>query len=126
MRRWSCEAIMELLEVPAILSLPDWVVATITVLSVTEIHVVAHPPLLLLARPHTRRPGETDQVGVHHSVVPEPLVGLVCRLLQSGHGHVLHLLLLNLESKNVSAGGERGQARPHSPLTASQAAAELE
>ena len=52
---------MEWLEVPTVLSVPDWVVATITVLSVTEIHV-AHPPLLLLPRPQPRGPGEADQV----------------------------------------------------------------
>ena len=89
---------MEWLEVPTVLSVPDWVVATITVLSVTEIHV-AHSPLLLRARPPPRGPGETDQVGVHHAVVAtEPLVVLVSRLLQSGHGNILHLLLVNLKS----------------------------
>ena len=91
---------MEWLEVPTVLSVPDWVVATITVLSVTEIHV-AHSPLLLWPRPDPWGPGETDQVGVHHAVVTSrPLVVLVSRLLQSGHGYVLHLLLVNLEIEN--------------------------
>ena len=104
---------MELLLVPAVLSVPDRVVATITVLSVTEIHV-AHSPLLLRDRPHPRGAGETDQVGVHHAVVTEPLVVLVSRLLQSGHGHVLHLLLIvHLQSENVSAGGQRPGEATH-------------
>ena len=107
---------MELLLVPAVLSVPDWVVATITVLSVTEIHV-AHSPLLVWARarPQPRGPGERDQVGVHHSVVPQALVVLVSRLLQSGQGHVFHLLLLNLESEKVSAGGRRPGEATHPP-----------
>ena len=86
---------MELLDVPTILSVPDWVVATVPVLSVTEIHV-AHSPLLLRPRPQTRGAGETDQVGVHDAVITGGLAVLVSRLLQSGQGHVLHLLLLNL------------------------------
>ena len=94
-RGGSREPVVEWLELPAVLSVPDWVVATVTVLSVTEIHV-AHSPLLLRPRPETRGAGETDQVGVHDAVITGGLVVLVSRLLQSGQGHVLHLLLLNL------------------------------